>query len=85
MNMTRKPREQRSASYLSVGAIGDGRDFAVTVGAPSRASPLPQVFWLFTNVVFHPVHCGSGLAREEASRGTTKNQYKKSPRTTRCG
>jgi uncharacterized membrane protein len=33
---------------------------------PSRASPLPQVRWLYAKSANGPNHCGSGLAREEA-------------------
>ena len=37
MNMTRKPRKQRRASYLSVGEVGDGQD---SDEAASRVSTL---------------------------------------------
>jgi hypothetical protein len=41
----------------------------VPVMAPSRASPLPQVSVVYTNLVLDTEHCGSGLAREEAGMG----------------
>ncbi|EJM96037.1 hypothetical protein PMI34_00693 [Pseudomonas sp. GM74] len=41
---------------------------------PSRASPLPQWFMSYANVVYTRDTCGSGLAREEASSHPTQPQ-----------
>ncbi|MNL15807.1 hypothetical protein D3C87_1368180 [compost metagenome] len=37
--------------------------------ASSRASPLPQVQWLYAKSANYPNHCGSGLAREGGVSG----------------
>jgi len=37
--------------------------------APSRASPLPQVQWLYAKSANYSNHCGSGLARESGVSG----------------
>jgi hypothetical protein len=47
-----------------------GRISVVKVKTPSRASPLPQGWGLITKSSHASVHCGSGLAREEASTDT---------------
>ncbi|QHF34735.1 hypothetical protein PspS19_18660 [Pseudomonas sp. S19] len=42
----------------------------LTVLASSRASPLPQWFWVFENFAYTHQTCGSGLARDGGVSGS---------------
>ncbi|BBP68993.1 hypothetical protein PHLH6_09970 [Pseudomonas sp. Seg1] len=56
-----------------------GRISAVSLKTPSRASPLPLGWVVITKSSNASVHCGSGLAREEASIDTADSGQKKPP------
>ena len=49
-------------------------EFVVLVLTPSRASPLPTGFLVYTKLMFHTGHCGSGLAREGVSTSTKNSR-----------